>query len=59
MAPAACRVPEDVRGGRIVRLVGGLFALPKIMVLTPILMAGPIDLIGDPSDEVWKGSPRF
>ena len=31
--------------------------LPKIMVLTPIVMAEPIDLVGDPTDDVLKGSP--
>ena len=31
----------------------------KIIVLTSILLAGPIDRIRDPPDEVMKGSPRF
>ena len=52
MANAACRMPEDGRGGRSGQLEGVLIALPKIMVLMPILMAGPIDQIGDPSDEI-------
>ena len=59
MANAECRMPEDGRGGRIGRLEGVLIALPKIMVFTPILLVGPIDRIGDPSDEVLKGSPRI
>ena len=59
MANAECRMPEDGWGGRCGRLEGGLLALPKIIGFTPILLAGPIDLIGDSSDEVLKGSPRF
>ena len=59
MAEIACSLPEDGWGGRSGRLEGVLMVLPKIMVLTPIFTAEPIDLVGDPSDEVLKGSPRF
>ena len=58
MAKAACRMPKDGQGGRSDRLEGVLIVLPKIMVLMPILMAEPIDLIGDPSDDFLKESPR-
>ena len=33
--------------------------LPKMMVLTLILMAEPIDHLGDPSDDDVKGSPHL
>ena len=38
---------------------GVLIVLPKIMVSMPILMAEPIDLVGDPLDDDLKGSPHF